>query len=213
MTLLELLKEKIGSTTKSDSFLIEVYIAPALDKISSIFANVKETTVSLSRGKQEYDLSDEDYASPVVSNGVQDIKIDLNDDDVYLRYNTDFYFSDRKTLVIVPDVLGNMEFTFKYNSFYKLPTLSNDSSPVYTETDLRSDMFNSVSDYANLLYRKDLILSDDSNISSKTEENISTTYSSTNSRLTAINNQLSAIENSWNNSQYAKPKFYSAQVI
>lgn len=150
MTLLSDFKTLIGVTgTGSDQFFVDYYINPALERAAVLATNYKETTVTLTAGTQDYDLTSSSIASPVVgSGGVQGIH--FGGQLLPYEYMDEFYFPTPTTMYFVEgDRVRTGPFTFRYNAYYTKPTVT----PSYIETDAPTNLFPALLKYSQALYR------------------------------------------------------------
>ena len=124
------LKAELGITgTDSDAYLLKYMLVPAVNQATILSLNLKMTTVSLTAGTQEYDLTSSSIASPVVSAaGIQELIWEDGYDWAY-NYKIDFQIKNKTTLYFVDSTVPSTgELEFKYNEWFTDPTDSADGN-------------------------------------------------------------------------------------
>ena len=145
MSLLDDFKIASGAT-EADSYLVNYYLKPALVEAAKVTNNIKSTTLTLSTAKV-YDLTSASIASPVVSNGVQDLVYPSE----YLEFGKDFYFNTPTSLTFV-DTPNISSMEFDYYSYYKTPTGDYTGA---NDTDADEIMWPAIIRIAKGIYAKD----------------------------------------------------------
>lgn len=177
MSLLSDFKTMSGAT-EGDQFIIDYYLAPAINRASSLSNNKKRVEITLTSGTNSYNLTSSAVASPVVSSaGIQELSFDDAWNCGY-RYKDEFYLSNPTTLYFVDASNISGTIAFNYYAYYTIPTLTP------TETDAPTKLFPAIIKLAKAYYMLDGITSNAGSgtggemVTSYREENLSKNYAS-----------------------------------
>lgn len=217
MNTLAKFKKKLGITTYADdSYLVEEYLNPALDIISSLVVNDYWCKLTLSANTNEYDLTDTSIVNASVEEGVA--KVVIEDYWQYdYAYNKDFWIKDRTTLYFPDvDIVSAGEFEFKYARFFKHITAvdGDDDYSEYIETNIPDELIPYVIKLAILSKKiEDIDLgSVDGGIEEKAEANIRTKYGSVGDRKRNLEIKVNAVKKDIKKTSYGRKSFYSIPV-
>jgi hypothetical protein len=218
LNILARFKKKIGETGfADDSYLVQEFLNPAIERISQLVVNDYWIKVSLTGNVGEYDLTDTNIVDVSVGAGVAKVVVEDNYRYDY-AYKKEFWIRNKTTLVFADkEIVSPGTFEFKYARFFSAITAVDDDDDYseYVESDIPVELQSYVLQFAIALKRIDDIdnfSAEAGGIEEKSEANLRTKFGDVSTRRSTFTTKLKDLEKEIKKSSYGRRGHFSIPV-